>query len=209
MSAALTPPFPRGTTWGATTTTDGRQIEGTEWLFPDVNPSTGAHRSYSLVRCRAVRNVSASTIAGKRIAQMSTGTFTRVSGYAQVLGGRGYPTDEYLPSAGVPTSDIFWVVVDGPAIVTTAVEANMAIAVTTGDTQQNPTWFVAQTSAASNSTTAGRVIPQMAAFTATTQATTNNMTLVADNIQNRIGWAMTAGGSTLTGSDMLIMVRQF
>lgn len=209
MSASLTPPFPRGATWGATTTTDGKHVEGTEWMFPDVNPSTGAHRSYGLVRCRAVRNVSTIALAGKRIAKFSAGTFTRVDGYTQVLGGRGYPTDEYLPSAGIPVNDIGWVVVDGPAILTTAVEANLAIAVTSGDTQQNPTWFVAQTAAASTGTSAGRVIPQMAAFTATTQATTNNMTLVADNIQNKIGWSMSAGSSTMTGADVLVMVRQF
>lgn len=125
-------------------TTDGDQWEGMLWDFPDVNPSTGAIRSNNRVVCRAVRWTGTGGVCGPKdlvvlgrdlvsngitVAGSATAGPLGVAQASQLarfgLGSTGnppakcYPVDEYLPTAGVATNDIMWVVVDGPAVVTT------------------------------------------------------------------------------------------
>jgi vacuolar-type H+-ATPase subunit B/Vma2 len=129
MARNENPPFPRGSTFGSGATvasTDGPQYEGKEFLFEDNNPTTpGSFRSNSYVRCRVVRNNSGGALLGKKIAKLDKGgsakqdNRSKVSGYTANPADKGYPIDEFLPSAGVPANDLFYIVVDGPALVTT------------------------------------------------------------------------------------------
>lgn len=142
------PPFKRGQTlsgkpasYTALTTDFGAEWEGTVWEFPDVNPATGAVRSKRLVRCMAVRWTGSSPALPSRLIVLAgdivkngaaAGTqtagplgrtraslFARQGNTADVLPAKCYPVDEYLPSGGVCLNDIFWVVIEGPAIVKT------------------------------------------------------------------------------------------
>ncbi len=87
--------------------------------FPDVNwdDSTGVKtkNTNSTVRCRLVRNVSGGTLAPALLVDYKTGSFlTEVD---SLSGTTSYPAgmvDEFVPSAGVPDDDYFWIVVDGP-----------------------------------------------------------------------------------------------
>lgn len=140
------PPFKRGHTLfdkpaadTSLATTDGDQIEGQIWEFPDVNPSTGAVRSQRTVKCMAVRwtgddpalpgrlivldnklttNGGAANTAGP-LGGVRASQFARAGNTADVLPAKCYPVDEYLPSAGVAKNDIMWVVIEGPAMVKT------------------------------------------------------------------------------------------
>lgn len=140
------PPFKRGQTLfnkpasdTSLATTDGDQIEGQIWEFPDVNPSTGAVRSHRTVKCMAVRWTGSSPALPSRLVVLSgqlttnggaantagplgrcrASQFSRVGNTADVMPAKSYPVDEYLPAAGVALNDIFWVVIEGPAMVKT------------------------------------------------------------------------------------------
>lgn len=141
------PPFPRGSTLfnkpaadTSLTTSDGAQIEGMIWEFPDLNYGSTStvkqRRSNKRVRCMAVRwtgsspalpgrlivlnnklttNGGAANTAGT-IGTARSGEFARVGNTADVLPAKCYPVDEFLPSAGVARNDIMWVVIEGPAM---------------------------------------------------------------------------------------------
>lgn len=68
-------------------------------VFTDVNPRNGAVLSNEVVTCVAVRNTTGAAVL--------PGTNQTVSGYVGVV-------DEYLPAAGCPDKEIYWLVVDGP-----------------------------------------------------------------------------------------------
>lgn len=68
-------------------------------VFTDVNPRNGAVLSNEVVTCVAVRNVTAAAVL--------PGTNQTVAGYKGVV-------DEYLPAAGCPVNEIYWLVIDGP-----------------------------------------------------------------------------------------------
>lgn len=171
------PPFKRGTTLfnkpasdTSLSTSDGAEIEGQIWEFPDVNPSTGAVRSNNRVVCRAVRWTGTGGIARPRYccvldSDRGTNGLTAVAGAigmarsanlsrhgfgatSGALPAKCYPIDEYLPSAGVATNDIMWVVIEGPAEVVTSAAA-MTGAVAVGDL------LVAATAGASAATSTG------------------------------------------------------
>lgn len=142
------PPFKRGHTLfdkpaadTSLATTDGDQIEGQIWEFPDVNPSTGAVRSQRTVKCMAVRwtgddpalpgrlivldgqittnGAAAGTNVAGPLGRVRSAVFARKGADADTLPAKCYPVDEYLPSAGVAKNDIMWVVIEGPAMVKT------------------------------------------------------------------------------------------
>lgn len=161
------PPFPRGATFGAASTTDGQYLIGQEWEFTDHNPNTGVKRSARKVRCKAVQNLSGGALLPKRLGRLKAGTQGYVDGYTRVEGEQGFPIDEYLPAAGVASYDIFWVVVEGPATVKTDLAGFTAL--TIGDTLVPPSRLYAQTAATMGATTAGRVI--LAAGTTASQNT--------------------------------------
>lgn len=199
MARDENPPFDRGHTYydGETIDTNnlgGENLEGKEWVFEDVNPNTGVARTGRSVRCRIVRNASGINLLPKRIAQLDTTTAGNYPGtalgYVNTTAGEGFPIDEYLPSAGVPNGDLFWIVIDGPAVVTTAVEADLTNVIAIGG------WVVGVTAAASTHvTTAGRVMRA---------ATTGATNVLRQTIQNRIGRAMSAKTTANTNVDLLI-----
>lgn len=191
--ANRTAPFPRGATFGAATTADLQYVIGAEYDFPDVSPSTGVKRSAKTVRCRAVQNLSGAAMLPKRLARTQAGKVGYSDGYTRVEGEQGFPIDEYLPSAGVASLDIFWVVVEGPAIVKTDLAGFTAL--TVGDTLVPPSRLYAQTAATMGATTAGRVI--MAAGTTASQNT------------NFLGPAMSACTSQGYDVDILCNVTRY
>ena len=146
MGHNTAPPFGRGKTLfekpysdTSITTSMGANIEGQIWEFEDVNPITGARRSNRRVRCMAVRWTGSSPALPSRLIVLNThlttnggatntgGTlglcrsaqYARFGQTAGLLAAKCYPVDEYLPASGVAVNDIFWVVIDGPAMVKT------------------------------------------------------------------------------------------
>jgi hypothetical protein len=131
------PGFARGQTLGITSTNvydasvgDGAHLLGVRKTFRDENPQTGALLSNHTVDCICVKNTSGGAIL--------PGTLVKFKGAAilsEVDGGAVAATllmgvaDEYLPAAGAPNNEVFWVVVNGPTTVTktaTSVSAGAA-----------------------------------------------------------------------------------
>jgi len=201
MSRNENPPFARGETFYNGETIDsadlgGVNLEGKEWVFEDVNPTTGVARTGEYVRCRVVRNAAAIALLPKRVVSFeASGTEygCRVDGYVTTTAAEGYPLDEYLPTAGVPIGDLAYIVVDGPAMVITSI-ADMSADIAVG------TKLVGLTAATSGATTAGRVHPQVL---------TGATALLADQVQNRIGRALTAGLTTATATEILCLVGKW
>jgi hypothetical protein len=214
MARPEEPPFPRGDTFyngGAIDANNlgGLQWEGKEWVFEDINILSGVgakqSRSGQYVTCRIVRNVSGVNILPKQLCVFQT-AFTagayggRVDGLASVGAGADwcFPADEYLPAAGVPNNDLFWLVVKGPALCLTdlAGGANNSIAVGAP--------LVSLTGTSSQATTAGRVMPQTLAI-----STTGATLPLANMIQNRIGRAMSAMTTAQTNAGVLVDVGKW
>lgn len=202
MARNENPPIPRGQTWynGATIDTNDLgavQVEGKEWLFEDINPFTGILRTNHFVRCRLMRNVAAAAIAAKTVVTGKSAAGLNMSRFdgackataEDVVG----VVDEYLVTA-CPVNDVCWVVVDGPTacLVDLAGGANNVLPIGTR--------VVALTAATSGATTAGRVAPQ---------DLTGATSLLANQIQNCIGRAMTARTTANTTLDVLIDVGKF
>lgn len=194
------PPFPLGETfYGTDGTIDsnnlgGVNLEGKEWVFEDVHPTTGIVRTGRSKRCRIVRNVSGINLLPKRLGRfrlVGTDYGHEIDGYT-VVNEEGYPIDEYLPAAGVRDDDLFWITIEGPAVcVTTRDPASDGAVIDVGG------WVVAETAATSQSaTTAGHV---QAVDFATTDA-------LATVVVNRVGRAMSAKTTDDTGTDILIDV---
>ena len=208
MARNENPPWGRGDTFynlfTATTqsTSDGIQYEGKEWVFEDINPNTKAYRSGQYVTCRAVRNVSGIALLPGRLAKFAAGALAangapggvyggQVDGYVNTtptanfndLNARGYPIDEFLPTAGAQDKDLFWVVVKGPAGILTDL-ATLSPSILVGDR------VVGQTAATSQATTAGRIVD--------INANTASATIMAANADLFIGYAMSgpAGAAT-------------
>lgn len=207
MARNENPPFQRGETFYGGDTPDannllGGHLLGKEWLFEDRSPSSLSLRSNHYVRCRLVRNTSGMALTPKRLVKLSAvagEVGNAVDGYATVTADECYAVDEYLPSAGVVDDDIFWIVVDGPALVTVGLTAGANTNIPLGG------WVVSQTAATSGATTAGRVENQV--LTGSSQAT--DYEFLADAVQNRVGRAMTARTTANTGSDILVMVGKW
>jgi hypothetical protein len=106
----------RGETWynGATIDTNnlsGLHLEGQEKVFEDIlwSGTSGVKSDRSVspgksVRCRLVRNMSGITLLPKKMVQLDASNPGRVTGYVVNTGQRGFPIDEFLPAAGVPSS---------------------------------------------------------------------------------------------------------
>ena len=196
MARNENPPFERGSTFfgagGTPNVTDGFQYEGKEYLFEDINPLTRAVRTNRYVRCRIVRNSSGIALLPRRLVRFEVDGLdygARVDGYTRTTAARGYPVDEYLPAAGVANNDLFYIVVNGPAMCVSDLAAVDTISV--GDR------LVALTAVTSQATTAGRV--DLAAFAVTEQA-------LADQVAYYIGHALSALTSANTNSDILVEV---
>lgn len=180
-------------------------LEGKEYLVEDVDisdPLNVKARSGFYVRIRAVRNISGIALLPKRLVQFSLVAGdaypSKVIGYAALDAQHTAVVDEYLPSAGVPNNCLFWVVVGGPTLCLTAMAS--AIAISIGQV------VVALTAAASTGTTAGRVTLQNTTLTSVTAAANFDASGLANQIQNRLGRAMSAATTSQTNTGILINV---
>lgn len=169
----------------------GDNFAGVVKEFVDANPVTGQIRTNRRKVCVAVKNSSAAALLPKRLVTFSTAAgklLSEVTGYARLTNEeRVGVVDEWLPTSGVAVNDIFWVTVDGPTEVSSALSGT---AVAAGDR------LAAITAATSGAVTAGRVTPS-ALVGATTGAN--------DNGRGVIGYAVSAG--TTDGTGILAMVK--
>lgn len=214
MSIERTLPFERGKTYfggGTPVATAGDasyDFEGREYELDDIDYTAGANsgklRSREKVIVRVVRNTSGGALLPKRLVSFENGTHwgRRVDGYTAVTAGHGYPVDEFLPSAGVPANDLFYIVVSGPATVLSGLANADSNKFTYGAD------ILALTAATSGATTAGRarVLDTLAQITS--QAT--DLATVRDSIRNVIGKALTTQAATShTAVDILVRVNRY
>lgn len=202
MSRDMAPPFGRGEYEETAGVFD--HLVGKEWVFEDLDYSASSSnlgakpaRSGKYVTCRLVKNGGAAALLPKRLVQFSTTAGADksgavVTGYVTTTAGRGFPVDEFLPSAGAPVGSYFYIVVRGPATVLTDIAAVEGNVIGVGEP------VVALTAATSGATTAGRVSLQ--SITGTTA------TALINQIQNLVGRALTASTTGYTNSDLLIDV---
>lgn len=212
MARNENPPFAVGFTFydgGTIDTTNygGLEYEGTLWQEEDWNltqfpASTVGTRQARTARRRVlmiVRNVSGIALLPKRLVSLQKGgtdgryLIGRVDGYTTTDGQEGFPVDEYLPAAGVPNGDLFYVVVAGPATVTTDLAGAGNDVINVGDI------VTALTAVTSQATTAGRVKPQVL---------TGATSPLALEIMNALGRSLSAVTTANTGADLLIDVRR-
>ena len=195
MARDENPPFPLGATFfGGDSTvinaTDGFQFEGVEYEFEDIDLTNGTigaapYRSNKRRRMRCVRNVNATTLLAKQIAKLNlSGTAAsnaqgQVNGVCATAADKGYPTDEWLTSAGCLQNDLCWVCVEGLAKVTSATAGSTTVSV------------------------GGIVVPGTAGVVA--QDTTQTGANLFNQIQNAIGRAVTAVAANAT--DFIIAVN--
>lgn len=210
MARTENPPFSRGETFYNGGTIDsnnlgGVQHEGKIWEFEDIDLTPGSvgskkTRSGREVKCMCVRNVSGINLLPKRCVNLQTGGtdgkfyLGRVDGYSTTTAQRAYPIDEFLPSAGVPNNDLFWVVVEGPAKVLTDLAGGANNVVNVGGV------VCALTAVTSQSTTAGRVQPQ---------DLSGATTALGNQVQNKIGVSLSAVTTGNTNADLLVEVGKW
>lgn len=197
MARDENPPFERGATFhdgdtvpSTEATYGGKNIEGKEYTFEDVAPigvtKTPTGRP---VRVKVVRNVSGVALKPGRLVKFSAASTapheTRVEGYCVALSDRpAGVVDEYLPAAGVPNNDLFYIVVGGPTKVTQG--ATTGAAVTPGQ-RLVPIAYGA---------TAGDNLGGRYAVQVLTGATA----ILGDNVQNAFAVAATTAAATVDGT---------
>jgi hypothetical protein len=119
------PWFGRGQTLGVTVPEQGGAVTGSVKVFTDTDPRTsnaGVFLSNRPVTCVAVRNTSgAPLLPGAVVKFKKAAILDEVDGVAAAVADAPLGVvDEYLPPVGVANGDVFWLVVSGPAAVTTA-----------------------------------------------------------------------------------------
>jgi hypothetical protein len=186
---------------------EGQQVLGKCVMFESFDYSQRGVKPKRLqesqVIVRAVRNLTGMAVFGKLLYTLKAGDPNAVDGLAVSTAQECYPADEFLPAAGCPTNDIFYIVVRGPAILRTpmagAVFGNTSI-------NQNDVLVSCTTSGGSSSagTTAngGRV----QSFSIVAATTIAQITDVINVSQKFIGVALSAITSGQTNSDILVDV---
>jgi len=127
------PGFARGQVLGVMNTNtyggnvgDGSHLLGVRKTFRDEHPRTGVLQSNHTVDCICVKNTSGSAILpGQVVTFSSSAILTEVAPTASASDIMMGVADEYLPTAGVPDDEVFWVVVNGPS---TVVKTNTSVA---------------------------------------------------------------------------------
>ncbi|NDE15091.1 hypothetical protein EBZ80_09200 [bacterium] len=98
---------------------DGSHIVGTRKVFRDEDPKTGKLLSNRTVECVAVKNTGSSALLPGQVAKFKDAAIlSEVDGLAVAATTLMGVVDEYLPAAGVPVNEVFWLVVRGPSTVT-------------------------------------------------------------------------------------------
>lgn len=182
----------------------GINLEGKEFVFePNADGQGGA--SYGLlgpdpngrpIRVKVVRNVSGIALKPKRLVRYQLATAginleARVDGYTAAVGDvPAGMVDEFLPTAGVPDQDLFYLVIDGPTIGT-------SLSASPGTLTHGS---VLVPGAGTNKTNddAGRVALQD--LTGATAA-------LGNNIQNRIGRADSVTSVTTTSANVPVVMH--
>ncbi len=210
MSAFEQPPFGRGKTYNpGAAATDGAEWIGREYWFDDYNWNSNpiTLRSNRKVKCRVVRNscasagnaggqVSTGALLPKRLAAFKSGTYNaEMDGYAgnNARADYSFPVDEFLPAAGVAVNDLFYIVVEGPALVLLPLTTQFSADIAVGDR------LVAISATTSGATSAGRASPPVY-----TNATSG---IIAEiEVLNAIGRALSACTSNATTGTNSILV---
>lgn len=135
------PGFARGQVLGITKTYydaqvgDGSHLLGVAKVFLDTDPQTQKLNTNVTVECVAVKNKSGAALLPGTVVQFSAGAvLTEIDTAATQASVRVGVVDEYLPPAGVPADEVFWVVVNGPTRATKttgAVSAGAEVTVST------------------------------------------------------------------------------
>jgi hypothetical protein len=164
------PGFSRGQTLGITVTLyeaengDGSTVVGTRKVFRDEDPKTGALKSNRTVECIAVKNTSGSALLPGAVAKFKDAAIlSEVDGLATTSTALMGVVDEYLPAAGVPANEVFWLVVRGPSTVTktaTSVAAGAAygLSATAGSAAAQSTNPLLGYAIDTSATTSGRLL---------------------------------------------------
>ena len=204
MTFQVTPAFGRGQTHYKGQTIDTADyggsvaLEGLEGIFDDrgLRTSTEPQTVRSGLKTKGIicRNVSGIALLPSRAVSFSAGFQNRrTAGYtttdwAAVAG----VVDDQLPAAGVPNGDLFWLLVEGPALMLTDLAGGALNVINEGD------HIVALTAATSQATTAGRVQSYVA---------TSNATNIATMVLNRVGTAMSAKTTANSNATVLVNLR--
>jgi len=195
MGRDETPPFARGQTYYGGGTIDSSNLGGTnlcgkEWTFEDVTYGTNSY-----VRVRAVRNTGTIVLAAGRLVQFDPlYYYTGVNGYVTVNYGPGVVLDEFLPTAGLLANDVGYVVVEGPTLVWTALDAGADNVIVFNDP------LAALTAVTSGSTTSGRVA---------TAQTSGQTTSQRDSLLNVVGRALSAKTTANTNTQALMFAERW
>jgi hypothetical protein len=148
---------------------DGSHLLGVRKVFRDENPSSGALQSNHTVECVCVKNTSGSALLPGQVAKFKDGAIlTEADGLATTSTALMGVVDEYLPAAGVPNGEVFWLVVSGPSTVTktaTSVAAGAAygLSATAGSAAAQSTNPLLGYAIATSATTSGRILVRTAA----------------------------------------------
>ncbi len=193
MAREETPPFARGESYYNGETIDsnnlgGVNLEGKEFVFEVNAPDDYAAQDPSgrYVRVKVVRNRSGTNLKPGRIAHFKAADpyECSVDGYCAGVGDRPAGViDEFLPAAGVPDLDLFYVVIEGPTKVKQPGSSSDVLAI--GDR------LVPATGTSATNDDAGRVAKQAQ----TTIADAATTVAAFNNIQNCIGFAAEANNS--------------
>lgn len=163
------PGFGRGKTLGITVKMyeaevgDGSTIVGTVKEFRDEDPSTGVLNSNGTALCVAVKNSSGGALLPGQVVAFKAGGMSEVDALATTSTELMGIVDEYLPAAGVPDGEVFWVVVRGPSTVTktsTSVSAGApyGLSATAGSAAARSTNPSLGYALATSATTSGRIL---------------------------------------------------
>lgn len=142
---------------------DGSHVVGIQKEFLDVTPSTGKVNTNRSVMCICVKNTSGSALLPGQVAKFKDGSVSEVDGLATTSSARMGIVDEYLPAAGVPNGEVFWLVVAGPSTVTktaTSVSAGASygLSATAGSAAAQSTNPLLGYALETSATTSGRIL---------------------------------------------------
>lgn len=193
-------PFAIGSTAGVTASTDLIELEGAEYEVElrDYSQNPAPRYGYldgARLRLKVVRNVSGIALLPGRVAVFKAGyEGAQIDGYTCTTAQQGYPIDPYLPSAGCPNNDLCYIVIEGPCLIKSPLTGNGDNVWSAGDV------LVAITAATSQATTAGRLIAQ---------DLTGATALLAKQVQNRIGAAISAATTAETNTNKMVYVKKW